>query len=164
MKHKNWNIFAWMAQVSVILSTFLLSVGLAIAQPAKPNAPESAATTTISIQERQELERLRQERRLQQQVQAEANRAFSQTTTLFNIMLATLALLLASAIIALFSVLCAISVFFLDRWLRKRYEVTDQTDGKVLKGHTRRGVFSIKAIRHLPLTFWYAPSNFLKHS
>ena len=69
-----------------------------------------------------------------------------------------------SAIIALFSVLCAISVFFLDRWLRKRYEVTDQTDGKVLKGHTRRGVFSIKAIRHLPLTFWYAPSNFLKHS
>ena len=60
-----------------------------------------------------------------------------------------------SAVIALFSVLCAVAVLFLDRWLRNRYEVTDQTDGLILKSHTRRGVFSIKAIRHLPLTFWY---------
>ena len=59
-----------------------------------------------------------------------------------------------SAVIALFSVLCAIAVVFLDRWLRKEYEVTDHTDGHSLKTHTRRGVFSIKAIKHLPLTFW----------
>ncbi|OCB85865.1 MFS general substrate transporter [Sanghuangporus baumii] len=59
-----------------------------------------------------------------------------------------------SSIIAVFSVLCAIAVIFLDKWLCRKYEVTDQTDGQSLKGHTRRGVFSIKAIRHLPLTFW----------
>ncbi|KAH8112087.1 MFS general substrate transporter [Phellopilus nigrolimitatus] len=59
-----------------------------------------------------------------------------------------------SAVISLFSLLCAISVVILDRWLRNRYDVTDQTDGQILKNHTRRGVFSIKAIRHLPLTFW----------
>ncbi|KAL5520380.1 hypothetical protein ACEPAG_9604 [Sanghuangporus baumii] len=59
-----------------------------------------------------------------------------------------------SSIIALFSVLCAVAVIFLDKWLCRKYEVTDQTDGQSLKSHTRRGVFSIKAIRHLPLTFW----------
>ena len=59
-----------------------------------------------------------------------------------------------SAIIALFSVLCAIIVFFLDKWLCKKYEVTDKTDGLSLKSHTRKGVFSLKAIRHLPVTFW----------
>ena len=59
-----------------------------------------------------------------------------------------------SAVIAAFSVLCAISVIVLDKWLCKKYEVTDQTDGQSLKNHTRKGVFSIKAIRHLPLTFW----------
>ncbi|KAI5122677.1 hypothetical protein M0805_007937 [Coniferiporia weirii] len=59
-----------------------------------------------------------------------------------------------SAVISLFSLLCAISVVFLDKWICKNYQVTDQTDGHTLKNHTRRGVFSIKAIRHLPLTFW----------
>ena len=59
-----------------------------------------------------------------------------------------------SAIIALFSVLCAVAVVYLDRWLRKHYEITDQTDGQSLKSHTRRGVFSVKAIKHFPLTFW----------
>ncbi|THH01686.1 hypothetical protein EW145_g6870 [Phellinidium pouzarii] len=59
-----------------------------------------------------------------------------------------------SAIISLFSLLCALSVLFLDKWLCKSYQVTDQTDGHTLTHHTRRGVFSIKAIRHLPLTFW----------
>ncbi|KAL5478895.1 hypothetical protein ACEPAI_2172 [Sanghuangporus weigelae] len=59
-----------------------------------------------------------------------------------------------SSIIAVFSVSCAIAVIFLDKWLCRKYEVTDQTDGQSLKSHTRRGVFSIKAVRHLPLTFW----------
>ncbi|EJD04962.1 MFS general substrate transporter [Fomitiporia mediterranea MF3/22] len=59
-----------------------------------------------------------------------------------------------SAVIAGFSVACALAVIFLDKWLCKTYEVTDQTDGQNLKSHTRKGVFSITAIRHLPLTFW----------
>ncbi len=92
MKHKNLNIFAWMAHISVILSTFLFSVGLALAQPAP------APTSALSTQERQELERLREDRWVQRQVQAEVNR----TTTLFNVMLVTLALLLAGAIAGLF--------------------------------------------------------------
>ncbi|NEQ22241.1 MAG: hypothetical protein F6K28_24215, partial [Microcoleus sp. SIO2G3] len=102
MKHKNLGIFAWLAQCSVILSTFLLSVDLANAQSANPNAPESTPTSVISNQERQELERLREERRISEQVQVEASRAFTRTTTLFNIMLATLALLLAGSLVALF--------------------------------------------------------------
>ncbi|HAA29916.1 MAG TPA: hypothetical protein DCE56_22215, partial [Cyanobacteria bacterium UBA8553] len=100
MKYKNLHIFAWVARLSVILSTFLLSVGLAMAQPVKPNA-EINPTSALSTRERQELDRLREDRRIQQQVQLEANRAFNQTTTLFNVMLATLALLLGGAIAAL---------------------------------------------------------------
>ncbi|HEY9744176.1 MAG TPA: hypothetical protein V6C90_27110, partial [Coleofasciculaceae cyanobacterium] len=101
MKQKNRDIFAFVAQVSVILSTFLLSVGLAIAQPVRPNALESTPTSAISNREQQELERLREERRISEQVQAEANRALTQTTTLFNVMLVTLALLLTAALVAL---------------------------------------------------------------
>ncbi|KAF9075748.1 MFS general substrate transporter [Rhodocollybia butyracea] len=59
-----------------------------------------------------------------------------------------------SAIIALFSVICAVSVYFLDRWLMVKYEVTDHTDGTTMKGHLRRGVFSMKAIKELPVTYW----------
>ncbi|KAI0791011.1 MFS general substrate transporter [Abortiporus biennis] len=59
-----------------------------------------------------------------------------------------------SSVIALFSFLCAISVFFLDRYLRNRYDVTDQTNGKRHTGAVKGGTFSLKAIRHLPLTFW----------
>ncbi|HEY9668020.1 MAG TPA: hypothetical protein V6C91_14510, partial [Coleofasciculaceae cyanobacterium] len=92
MKHKNRYIFALVARVSAILSTFLLSVGLAIAQPAPTSIPAA------SLQEQQELERLREERRIREQVQSEV----SQTTTLFNVMLATLAVLLAAAIVGLF--------------------------------------------------------------
>ncbi|HEY9709650.1 MAG TPA: hypothetical protein V6D48_15705, partial [Oculatellaceae cyanobacterium] len=101
MKYKNLHIFAWVARVSVMLSTFLLSVGLAMAQPVNPNAPGENPNSGLSTRERQELDRLREDRRIQQQVQLEANRAFSRTTTLFNVMLATLALLLAGAIAAL---------------------------------------------------------------
>ena len=58
-----------------------------------------------------------------------------------------------SAAIALFSFLCAVTVFFLDRYLRRVYDVTDQTSGKRHVGK-KGGAFSLKAIRHLPLTFW----------
>ncbi|CAL1698271.1 unnamed protein product [Somion occarium] len=59
-----------------------------------------------------------------------------------------------SSVIALFSFLCALTVFFLDRYLRARYDITDQTSGKRHVGAVKGGAFSLKAIRHLPLTFW----------
>ncbi|OJT11277.1 Major facilitator superfamily domain-containing protein 1 [Trametes pubescens] len=59
-----------------------------------------------------------------------------------------------SSVIAGFSFGCAITVFFLDRYLRARYDVTDQTNGRRHTGAVRRGTFNIKAIRHLPMTFW----------
>ncbi|KAF9058999.1 MFS general substrate transporter [Rhodocollybia butyracea] len=59
-----------------------------------------------------------------------------------------------SAIIALFSVICAVLVYFLDKWLVVNYQVTDHTDGSAMKSHTRRGVFSLKAVKELPVTFW----------
>ena len=58
-----------------------------------------------------------------------------------------------SSVIALFSFLCALSVFFLDRYLRARYDVTDQTSGLRHTGQ-RRGTFNIRAIKYLPMTFW----------
>ena len=59
-----------------------------------------------------------------------------------------------SSVIALFSFLCAVSVFFLDIYLRRKYSVTDQTSGKRHIGVVKRGVFKLDAIMHLPLTFW----------
>ncbi|KAF9066746.1 MFS general substrate transporter [Rhodocollybia butyracea] len=59
-----------------------------------------------------------------------------------------------STIIALFSVICAVSVYFLDKWLLVKYRVTDHTDGMTMKGHVKRGVFSLKAVKELPITFW----------
>ncbi|KAI0651119.1 MFS general substrate transporter [Trametes meyenii] len=59
-----------------------------------------------------------------------------------------------SSVIAGFSFLCAVTVFFLDRYLRVRYNVTDQTSGRRHTGQVRRGTFNIRAIRFLPMTFW----------
>ena len=52
--------------------------------------------------------------------------------------------------------MCAIAVFFLDRYLRAKYNITDQTNGKRHVGAHggKGGVFKLSAIRHLPLTFW----------
>ena len=59
-----------------------------------------------------------------------------------------------SSVIALFSFLCAVTVVFLDRYLRARYDVTDQTSGLRHTGRVKRGTFDIRAIKHLPATFW----------
>lgn len=61
-----------------------------------------------------------------------------------------------SAAISMFSLLCAITVFFLDRYLRARYDVTDQTSGKrhTGPGQARGGKFDIRAIKRLPFSFW----------
>jgi hypothetical protein len=81
--------FALVSRSGIVLSIFLLSVGSAIytesnAQEARQTSPNQGL-----------------EQRLQEQVGVEANRIFSRTMTLFNILLATLALLLAVAIAAL---------------------------------------------------------------
>ncbi|KAI0673172.1 MFS general substrate transporter [Trametes maxima] len=59
-----------------------------------------------------------------------------------------------SSVIACFSFLCAVTVFFLDRYLRVRYNVTDQTSGRRHTGQVRRGTFNLRAIKFLPMTFW----------
>lgn len=59
-----------------------------------------------------------------------------------------------SSVIALFSFLCAVTVVILDRYLRTRYNVTDHTSGLRHRGTTKTGAFNLKAIRHLPFTFW----------
>ncbi|KAM5537436.1 hypothetical protein V8D89_008955 [Ganoderma adspersum] len=61
-----------------------------------------------------------------------------------------------SSAISMFSLLCAITVFFLDRYLRVRYDVTDQTSGKrhTGPGQARSGKFDIRAIKRLPFSFW----------
>ncbi|KAI0331369.1 MFS general substrate transporter [Cubamyces sp. BRFM 1775] len=59
-----------------------------------------------------------------------------------------------SSFIAAFSFACAVTVFFLDRFLRARYNVTDQTSGRRHTGAVKQGTFNIKAIKHLPMTFW----------
>ena len=58
-----------------------------------------------------------------------------------------------SSAISMFSLLCAITIFFLDRYLRARYDVTDQTSGKRHSGQ-RGGKFDIRAIKRLPFSFW----------
>ncbi|KAJ8475282.1 hypothetical protein ONZ45_g15660 [Pleurotus djamor] len=59
-----------------------------------------------------------------------------------------------SSFISFASVLCSIAVFFLDRWLRARYDITDYTTGKRHVGATRKGVFNLRALTQLPVTFW----------
>ncbi|KAJ8690302.1 hypothetical protein PTI98_011738 [Pleurotus ostreatus] len=59
-----------------------------------------------------------------------------------------------SSIISLFSVLCSVAVFFLDRYLRTRYDITDYTTGKRHLGATKAGTFSLKAVTQFPITFW----------
>ncbi|KAI0733869.1 MFS general substrate transporter [Irpex lacteus] len=59
-----------------------------------------------------------------------------------------------SAAIALFSFLCAIAVVILDVYLRRKYNITDQTSGKRHIGAAKKATFRLSAIRHLPLSFW----------
>ncbi|KAJ7581826.1 MFS general substrate transporter [Mycena floridula] len=60
-----------------------------------------------------------------------------------------------SAVISLFSAICAVTVFFLDRYLRRTYNITDQTSGNRHTGASKVGVFKLDTIRHMPATFWF---------
>ncbi|HLO50631.1 MAG TPA: molybdenum ABC transporter substrate-binding protein, partial [Kamptonema sp.] len=92
--------FALVLAGNAVLSTLLLSVGVAFGAPASPNAPE-ATSTTIPSKERLEIEKLRSQNRILERTQAENVRSFSRTTTLFNVVLVAMAVLLATAIAAL---------------------------------------------------------------
>ena len=59
-----------------------------------------------------------------------------------------------SAVVSLFSFLCAISVFVLDTFLRSRYAVTDQTTGKFHTGAVKAGLFKLSTIGEFSMTFW----------
>jgi hypothetical protein len=61
-----------------------------------------------------------------------------------------------SAIISLFSLFCAISVVFLDRFLRSRYDIVDQTSGwqQQTSNIIKPAIFKPSAVNRLPLTFW----------
>ncbi|KAK7059925.1 MFS general substrate transporter [Favolaschia claudopus] len=59
-----------------------------------------------------------------------------------------------SAVLSLFSSICAISVFFLDRYLRRTYNITDQTSGQRHVRASRAGVFNLDSLRYMPATFW----------
>ncbi|KAL0952412.1 hypothetical protein HGRIS_006686 [Hohenbuehelia grisea] len=59
-----------------------------------------------------------------------------------------------SSIISLFSSICAIAVYFLDKYLRAKYDITDYTTGRRYTGATKAGVFNIRALTQLPITFW----------
>lgn len=60
-----------------------------------------------------------------------------------------------SAVISFFSSICAISVFFLDRYLCKIYDITDQTSGLRHVGASKTGIFKLNVIRYMPATFWF---------
>ncbi|KIP02537.1 hypothetical protein PHLGIDRAFT_290895 [Phlebiopsis gigantea 11061_1 CR5-6] len=59
-----------------------------------------------------------------------------------------------SSVIALFSFLCAVTVVGLDIYLRRKYTITDQTNGRRHVGAVKRSAFRLDALKHLPFTFW----------
>ncbi len=104
MKRKNPAIFSLLSQGMILVATFLLSVGLVSAKPLQSESPTMTLAQADNRQQEEVeelLDELQKERQVQEQVQAEANRAFSRTTTWFNVLLAILALLLAATIVAL---------------------------------------------------------------
>ncbi|KAF5347045.1 hypothetical protein D9758_011633 [Tetrapyrgos nigripes] len=63
-----------------------------------------------------------------------------------------------SAIIGLFSFLCAIALVYVDRYLRNTYDVTNHLSRTRHKGYNvgkRSAKFSLSAMRQLPVTFWF---------
>lgn len=61
------------------------------------------------------------------------------------------------AIIGLFSFLCAVSVFVLDKYLRSHYEVVDRCKhfDPSGAGSAKVGTFHWSVVRQMPLTFWF---------
>ncbi|KAF8529563.1 MFS general substrate transporter [Hysterangium stoloniferum] len=59
-----------------------------------------------------------------------------------------------STVISLFSLICALGLVVLDKFLRTRYHITDQTNGERHQGKVQRNVFNLSAICRLSGTFW----------
>ena len=95
MKRKNQKVFTLVSRSGIILSTLLLSIGVA-SVPTRSDA-SNLTLAQVPTQEQEKLEP-RQERL---QVQAEFYRDLDRTTTLFNVLLGILVLLLGAALLAL---------------------------------------------------------------
>jgi hypothetical protein len=59
-----------------------------------------------------------------------------------------------SAIVALFSVICAVLAVLLDKWIRARYTMMDHTDGEKHRSFSKKNIFNWNAVRSLPMTYW----------
>ncbi|HYX15890.1 MAG TPA: hypothetical protein VE944_16290, partial [Nostoc sp.] len=101
MKSKNQAVFALIVKSTIVFLPLLLSPGIASGQSAPSPSPALTPALVLSNQEREELTRLRAEKRIQQQIQSDFNSAFSRTTILLNVWLVILSLF-PVAIIALF--------------------------------------------------------------
>ncbi|KAG1720643.1 MFS general substrate transporter [Suillus lakei] len=62
-----------------------------------------------------------------------------------------------SVILSLFSLLCAICIFVLDKYLRSHYEVVDYSKrvDQPSAGTIKAGTFNWPAVRQMPFTFWF---------
>lgn len=81
-------------RVGLTLALILLSAGTVTAQPKPTTQPQRPTPSpTISTQQREELEKLQQEKEIRDRVQNEVDRAFSYTTAMLNILLVVLTLL-----------------------------------------------------------------------
>lgn len=92
---------------AAIAASTILAIALPLAQPATSTTSVTSTTASLSASERQELDRLRQEKQieaivernledsaaLREAVQQEVDRAFNENTTLLNLLLALLTLL-----------------------------------------------------------------------
>ncbi|QSJ18993.1 tetratricopeptide repeat protein [Nostoc sp. UHCC 0702] len=81
-------------RVGLALSIVLLFASNVTAQPKPTTRPQPPTPSpTISTQQREELEKLQQEKEIRDRVQNEVDRAFSYTTAMLNILLVVLTLL-----------------------------------------------------------------------
>ena len=108
MKNKNPVVFALILYSARVFSPLLLFAGLSSGQT-PPVSPKVSPTAVISNREREELARLREEKRIREQVQTDFDRSFSRTTMLLNVWLVILSLF-PLAVIALFWLLRRVAI------------------------------------------------------
>lgn len=141
---------------NVLLSTLILMAQPGIAQPgiAQPSAPVPPASPSAStVASPQDVERLLQEvkneRELQKKVRVEAEQAFSQTTSLFNLFLVVLGLILIAAIASLWLLRRAVINEVAEVAQRHLRELRD------LKGNLADAIESVDLVMQKPIA-WIA--------
>ena len=92
MKSNKQVILALVLKSTIVFSPFLVSVGLASAQPVPSTSPTLNPSLVLPHQDQEELARLREAQRIQEQVQSDVDRAFGRTSILLNVWLLILTL------------------------------------------------------------------------